>query len=385
MSTDNDELRALIEDSAQKIFSENVSRALLEAAEDGSFSQSLWQLSRDAGFALTPVPEKNGGVGGSWRDAWPVLQAVGQWSVPLPIAETMIAASLLACAGIALPADGEPMTVVESDLKSPLRIEGEGKSARLSGAATLVPWARHCRHAVVVIGEGTVGSDLTVALVDLKQGAAVQCTANGNVALEPRDDLVFTSALCQRAGIGGGIGLARPVLQLGALARAAMISGSLQRVLQMTVQYAGERVQFGKPIGKNQAIQQPLASLAGEAGAAQTAARIALDSWADAADLVARGAPVPQALSTQVAFDIAVAKLRASQAVGLATSVVHQTHGAIGFTYEHMLHFSTRRLWAWRGDYGSASWWAQRLGRAAIAAGKDGFWPALTARSMNPL
>ncbi len=161
-------------------------------------------------------------------------------------------------------------------------------------------------------------------------------------------------------------GLSRPVLQLGALTRSAMMSGALNQVLKMAVQYANERIQFGKPIGKNQAIQQALAHLAGEVGRG------------------ANGLARCTRMSVQ-SFDIAVAKVRAGQAATLANSVVHQVHGAIGFTYEHMLHFSTRRLWCWRSDYGSDAYWARALGKAVIAEGGAGFWPSVTGRSLTPL
>ena len=67
-------------------------------------------------------------------------------------------------------------------------------------------------------------------------------------------------------------------------------------------------------------------------------------------------------------------------AVDRATSIAHQVHGAIGFTYEHSLHFATRRLWAWRSEFGSDAFWAEELGGAALARGADALWPDLTAR-----
>ena len=56
-------------------------------------------------------------------------------------------------------------------------------------------------------------------------------------------------------------------------------------------------------------------------------------------------------------------------------------HGAIGFTHEHALHFATRRLWAWREEFGSDAAWASELGHAAIAARAAGFWPGVTAKA----
>ena len=63
-----------------------------------------------------------------------------------------------------------------------------------------------------------------------------------------------------------------------------------------------------------------------------------------------------------------------------APRIAHQVHGAIGFTYEHRLHFFTRRLWAWRVEFGNADAWAERLGAGVLAHGADALWPLVTAR-----
>ena len=79
-------------------------------------------------------------------------------------------------------------------------------------------------------------------------------------------------------------------------------------------------------------------------------------------------------------FEIAAAKVRASDAAQTGASIAHQTHGAIGFTYEHGLHFWTRRLWSWGPDYGGAAHWARLLGRRAIASGGHTLWSDIAAR-----
>jgi alkylation response protein AidB-like acyl-CoA dehydrogenase len=154
------------------------------------------------------------------------------------------------------------------------------------------------------------------------------------------------------------------VLLPGALMRAAQMAGAMERVLALTVQYAKDRVQFGKPIGAYQAIQQQLAVLAGQSAAATRAVDAAFETAARGDDLF---------------FDVAVAKIRAGEAAGVAASVAHQVHGAIGFTDEHVLHYFTRRLWTWRAEFGSESFWARRLGTHALSElGPDRLWPAVT-------
>jgi len=128
------------------------------------------------------------------------------------------------------------------------------------------------------------------------------------------------------------------------------------------VRYATERKQFGRPIGNFQAIQHNLAILAGHVAAAGSAAE-----WAfRAAD---RGEP---------AFEVAVAKVRAGEAAGIGAGIAHQAHGAIGFTYEHSLHHATRRLWAWREEFGNETHWATQLGHMVAARGADALWPFIT-------
>ena len=70
-------------------------------------------------------------------------------------------------------------------------------------------------------------------------------------------------------------------------------------------------------------------------------------------------------------FAVAVAKARVGEAAGKIVAVVHQVHGAMGFTREHPLHRSTRRLWAWRDEFGGEATWQKRLGAAALAAGGE--------------
>jgi len=79
-------------------------------------------------------------------------------------------------------------------------------------------------------------------------------------------------------------------------------------------------------------------------------------------------------------FEIACAKIRTGEAAGLGAGIAHQCHGAIGFTYEHSLHFVTRRLWSWRAEFGAEVHWAAALGREVAARGADALWPFLTSR-----
>lgn len=150
---------------------------------------------------------------------------------------------------------------------------------------------------------------------------------------------------------------------LMALSRAALMAGAMESILALSVGYALERNQFGRAIAKFQAVQHQLAVMAGEVAAASRAADSAI-AGLESAKMAAR---------------IAMAKSRAGEAAGTVAEIAHQVHGAMGFTHEHQLHHLTRRIWAWREEYGAEPVWQRRLGTDVIDAGADGVWDFITA------
>jgi len=352
---------SLIEQSAQRLFAEEVDKGVRDRAEGGGLDERLWRLTVDSGFTMALASEAAGGVGESWSAVAPILHGIGYWQVPLPLAETMVGALLLSMAGLPVP-EG-PIALIEQGQGNDLRVAGSGSALRLSGAASHVAWARHAHTVVVSLSDGRL------ALFELRDARGIACSEQLDAARMPSDTLRFDAGPCiAQAALAQP--LAQPVWALGALARSVMMVGALESALEQSVRYANERVQFGKPIGKNQALQQQLALMAGDCAAARMAALVAA---ADAPSTTQPDAPA-------AAFSIAVAKVRCGEAATRATGIAHQVHGAIGFTREHSLHFATRRLWAWREQFGSDAHWAEQLGRLAIVGGSRAFWPALTQR-----
>ena len=144
----------------------------------------------------------------------------------------------------------------------------------------------------------------------------------------------------------------------GALLRSIQIAGALERILELTVTYAGDRKQFGQPLNRFQAVQQAIAEMAGVVALA--------------------GAAVDQAVEDPTGKRVAVAKVVAGEAAGRAAALAHQVHGAIGFTYEHQLHRFTTRLWRWRDEDGSEPAWAENLGDLLARVGGDRVWEVTT-------
>jgi acyl-CoA dehydrogenase len=349
------ELRTILGDVVTRLFTDLVTNDLLESAEKGRWPDSLWQAVEENGLTLPLVSEAKGGAGGTWADAYVVIRAAGRHAVPLPLAETIVGAWLLAGAGLDVPSG--PLTIAPAHHDDELRLVRAGSGWRLGGTAARVPWGGAASHVVVVTEvEGRT-------MVALAAGSAGAVTRDQNLAREPRDTLVFDAPIVVAAP--GARGLPANATRLyGALARSAQMAGGLDYLLRQAAQYATERRQFGKPIGSFQVIQQNLAVLAGHVAAAGTAAAHAFRA-ADRGD---------------AAFEIAVAKVRVGEAAGVGASIAHQTHGAIGFTYEHALQFVTRRLWSWRAEFGGEGDWALELGRAVAERGADALWPHLTAR-----
>jgi acyl-CoA dehydrogenase len=348
------ELGTLLAPTVTRLFNDLVTTELIESTEKGAWPDKLWRALEEGGLTLPLVPEASGGAGGAWTDAHVVVRAAGKHAAPVPLAETIVGSWLLAEAGLEVPLG--PLTLAPVRDGESLRLTRAGSAWRLSGTVTGVPWGAAAGH-VVVAAEGDDGPMLAL----VRQGAG-RVTADRNLAREPRDTLAFDAAAVVAAAPAGARAGADGLIVLGAMVRAAQMAGALESLLEQSVRYATERKQFGRPIGNFQAIQHNLAVLAGHVAAAGSAA----DNAFRAAD---RGDP---------AFEVAVAKVRAGEAAGIGAGIAHQTHGAIGFTYEHALQFATRRLWSWRAEFGSESRWAMRLGRTVAGRGADRLWLDLT-------
>lgn len=268
----------------------------VRALDSGAPVASTWQSVEDSGFLDLMVPESAGGAGVTPLDAAPLLQLVGAYAVPLPVGETMLARALLARAGKSFP-------------QGPIALR------------TAAPRGQPCRFADHIL-DGSPDDPILSAI----EGAAVTPA--------PGD---WGGASSDRKN--------RSLIAVSAALRAALIAGAAGRILAMCVDYANGRVQFGKPIGRQQAVQQQIAVLAEQAVAARFAANIGMRSIFD-----------------KSVRDSAVAKYGASIAATRVSAIAHGVHGAIGISEEHDLQLFTRALARWRLSDGAESYWAGKLG-----------------------
>ncbi|GAA4336205.1 acyl-CoA dehydrogenase family protein [Pigmentiphaga soli] len=347
-------MTAMMAETATRLFSTLCTDAVLAAAETGGLPQELWGAVEELGLPAMLADERHGGIGAAPRDAVAVLRTAGRHAVPLPLAETMLARWLLSRAGLEAPAG--PLAVALGSDRKPWRIARGQGGAALSGEQAAVAWGASAA-AVVAVAPAEGGVALGVL-----PPSRLRVEPGRNIAGEPRDRLAAQGAPLDASALLAGLD-AEAVLRMAALLRAAMISGALENILDMSVRYVRDRVQFGRPLAKFQAVQQQLAVMAGAVAAAS-----AITDAAASAVLRDDGMVM-----------VAAARARLAAAIDTGAAVAHQVHGAMGFVREYPLHFSTRRLWGWRDEYGSAAEWRERLGRAFAGTPADALWPRLAA------
>ena len=341
MSTVPMQADELLVETINGILSDNCTPERIGAAEN-SLDSALWTILEQSGLTLVGVPESHGGSGGSRHDAAALIRAAGYHAAPVPLADTLLAASVLAGAGITVPSGPLALAIARPGL-----------------SYVAIPYAGVASNVVVVSGDRT-------ALIEAS--AFAEAKRSGNYAAEPslvmdHADLVNLASWAPTSEPKSDLEL---VFAHAALARAGALAGALQRSLELCVQYANEREQFGKPIGKFQILQHYLSEIAGEASATGGAVDNAVDVLVTSAD------------RTDHISVCAAAKAYAGRAVTTVTRLAHQLHGAIGYTDEHRLQYTTRRLWSWRDEFGSESEWATVLGTSVCAAGGDALWPRVT-------
>lgn len=347
-SGSHNDIRDDLEKTIDRVFEAHCGKAVREGAENGEWPAGLWAALDEVGLPLAALPESAGGLGLEFGDAMFALRRTAYHAAPVPLAETMLAGRLLAAAGLKVPEGA--ITVASAAGHDTLKLAG----GKLSGQAVRVPWGSQCRHAVVVAG--SEGKEvLTLVATEGAAGAT-----DKNLAGEPRTTMQFNgSAVIASARLENA---SERLMAGGALFRSVQMAGALERTLEYALLYANERVQFGRPIGKFQAIQHLLAVLAGQVAASSAAADAAVEASGNMAD----------------EFMVAVAKARIGEAAGKSAEIAHQVHGAMGYTREHNLHYVTRRLWSWRDEFGNETYWQTRLGRMVAAKGADALWPMLT-------
>lgn len=288
------EERELLRETVAALVAKHAGPAAVRAAMESErgYDESLWQLlCEQVGAAALVIPEELGGAGGELADAAVVLQELGRALVPSPLLGTTLAELAL-------------LSATEPDATT---LEGLAEGASI-GALVLDP-------------DYVVNGDIADIVVAVADGQLSRWTRFGT---EPVSTMDPTRRLArvrveEAEPIGSDPGLA----DKAAILLAAEQIGAAERCLELTVEYAKDRVQFGRPIGSFQALKHRMADLYVTVAAAKTV--------------------VAEACEDPAPTNAAAARLAATDALNAVAAEGIQLHGGIAITWEHDMHLYFKR------------------------------------------
>ncbi|HET9678152.1 MAG TPA: acyl-CoA dehydrogenase family protein [Solirubrobacterales bacterium] len=335
------------------------------AASDDGFDASGWKEMAELGWAGLALPEEWGGQGLGIVDLAVLFEEMGYVCAPLPLLSNTIAGLALAFAGsdeqkerwLAPLAAGElrgaPALFDAGTPAEPNRFamaaEPAGDSVTLSGEKTLVMDAASADFFLVATADGR-------RHIVEKGAAGVTVTPEQSIDPTRRLSSVRLDGVqvAPENTLPGSTEDYWPVFQRACVAIAAESTGLAQRSLDMSVAYAKDRQQFGRPIGAYQAVSHRCAQMLLETENSRSAVYGA--AWAADAE--------PESLPLAAS----VAKAYASDAGWRVPDAAIQVHGGIGFTWEHDLHFFLKRGRANAAGFGDAKWHRERVADAVLAS-----------------
>ena len=332
LSDDQQALRSAATDLLAGRSSLAVARSATERG--GTPDTELWSAMVEQGWCGLAVPEALGGVGLGWVEATVVLEQVGTRVSPAPILSQMVA-----------------LEFVADTPWGPRLLDGSSVAA--------VAWRME---------EPCVYAPISDVVVVPEDDRLVAIDLDGcRPPAEPAMDLTRQLGWLRSADLVGaprldlgGLDVIERYGQVAAVAYAAELLGLAQRTLDLSVAYAGERVQFGRPIGSFQAVKHRCADMLVDVEGMRSAVY-----WA--AWCVAVGDP-------DAAVAASVAKCWCSDAGSRVMASALQVHGGIGFTWDHDLHFYLKRAHLDGLSFGDATFHRVRLAellRARVEAGES--------------
>ena len=359
----------LIRDAARAFLAGECGGARVRAmeAESQGYSGAFWRAMAELGWCALALPEAYGGAGGSFLDLCVLIEEHGRFRLPGPFIPTVVLCALpIAAYGSAaqraefLPgiAAGERvLTYAEAEANAEWGAAGIALAASVQGAdyvlhgeKLFVPYAAAAQTLLVAArssgGRGEKG--VTLLLADAASpGITLQSLRTAGP--DPQYAVRFEGVRVPKARVlgkaGQGWSIVAAIRRWGAAAKCAELVGGAGRVLEMTVDHAKTREQFGRPIGSFQAVQHHCANMAVDALAARFIAYEAIWRLSEGLDAAA---------------EVSMAKAWVGDACRRVCALGHQVHGAIGFTREHDLQLYTRATEACAAVFGDADCHRQR-------------------------
>ena len=366
---ERDELRA----SARKMLDSQCSSEDVRALMDDvrGHAPALWSAIAELGWLAIHAPEEFGGMGASYTDLAVIIHELGRRVAPTPFLASAVLGTeaLLGSSNSAVQSDWLPsilggeriLTVANAGMHGSYSPAGLGVKWSADGGVTFNGVARYVPDAHVANGVVVVAVDDAGKLT----AAVVEPTANG-LKIEVERTVDQTRRMCKVSlsdvkvsddqllvPAGQAAELHARITDVGAIAVAVDSVGAAEHMLEVTSQYAKERMQFGRPIGSFQAVKHHCANMlisVEGSRAACTYATDALDSGGD------------------VGIAASVAKSFAGLACAESNHLAVQVHGGIGFTWEHDAHIYLKRVKLNEALFGTTSWHRRRVGGSLVDA-----------------
>ena len=364
------EIQQMLKNSAREFLAEECPLTLVRELEEEErgFSTELWRQTAGLGWPGVAFPEQYGGTGGDFMDLAALLEEMGRALLPGPFFATVVLGGLTVldagtdsqkqsilpgvCGGELLltlaltesTATYEPWGIETTALR-------EGDNFRINGRKLFVPDA-HSADMLLVAARTAQSADpaagITLLLVPASSaGVTVNqlSTISADRQCEVALDNVTVSGESALGAVDGGWPIIQRALERAVAGKVVEMVGGMESVLEMTVEYAKQRTQFGRPVGTFQAVQHHCANMATDVEGSRHIAYQA--AWK-----VASGEPAER--------ETAMAKAWVSAAYQRVCNLAHQCHGAIGFTKEHNLQLYTRRAKAQELSYGDGNFHKER-------------------------
>ncbi|MDY7033518.1 MAG: acyl-CoA dehydrogenase family protein [Thermodesulfobacteriota bacterium] len=330
--------------------------------DERGYSIDMWKKMADLGWMGLIFPEPYGGMEGSFLDITVLLEEMGKASLISPFFSSVILGGLALLEGgnekqkdTFLPkviqgdvlftlAITEPNGKYSSDgIESTAAKSGEGYI--INGTKLFVPYAHVADHIVIVArtGNGLGPDGITLFIVDSKTPGITYTpliTIAGEKEFEVTLDQVEVSYESVLGDLNRGWPIIEKVWPKVIVAKCAEMVGGAQQALEIAINYAKEREQFGRPIGTLQAVQHFCSDMVTDVDACRYITYQA--AW-----MLSCGYPC--------AKEVAMAKAWCSDAFKRVTAKGQQIHGAIGFTEEHDLHLYYKNAKSWELLYGDST------------------------------
>jgi alkylation response protein AidB-like acyl-CoA dehydrogenase len=333
-------------------------------------SPAAWQKMAELGWQGLAIPDLYGGSGMEFIELAVLLEEMGRACLPAPFFSTVILGALpimedgsaqqkaALLPDIAAGKTIFTMAVTEADglyEADSIRLDAviDGNDYVLNGTKMFVPDAVIADYLLVAARTGkTKTQGITVFIVP-SESPGIKCAPLHSFSGAKLSAVTFENVRVAKTSIIGGVGkgwtIIEKTIERAAAAQCCGTVGMLQKVLEITVDYAKERKQFGKPVGSFQVIQQYLADTAANVDGARFASYQA--AWR-----ISQGLPAQH--------ETAVAKLFCSQVFEWNITKAHQIFGAIGVTMDHELHFYTARGKANQLSCGDSEYWQEHLAKS---------------------